>query len=428
MKIRLLFYNLIISLFVLPIIYTFGWLNKTLAKNLKGRWGLVGRARLFRQKDEKSPLVLIHVSSAGEFEQVRPLIGLIKKESPSTLIGLTFFSSSGLRFFAKTDCQDLDFVDFCPLDFYLTTKKYLEILHPTALIFVRYDLWPNLIHNAAALSVPLFLIDATMHKKSLMPLAVIRSFYQDMFSHFTYIMTIAKEDQELYQRVFLPLKEKTIVTTGDTKYDRVLELRQKPPGSLVSGYTFNQFYLVAGSTWQKDEEYLMKAYRDLKEIRPELQLILVPHEIERSTEIEAKAQLMGLKIKKLDQFKKGESIEFDGIILVDLIGVLVDLYGIANIAYVGGAINARVHNVIEPAALGVPVVFGSNYQNSKEAIGLIKSEGAQCFNSYQDCVDILGHLVTNIASGKKIGQRAFEYVESNAGASEKCYYLIKQTV
>jgi len=395
-----------------------------------GRKGLIDRVRSFRGKiGPQTEVIMFHVSSAGEFEQARPLIKLLKDRYPEIKVVVGFFSPSGIRFIESIRYSDADFIDFSPLDLYFQVKIYLNILRPSAVIFVRYDLWPNLILSAVSKKIKLFLIDACTHTQSASKFFVFRGMYKFLLSKFNRIMAISQRDAVSLQKLY-GVVDSILHVTGDTKFDRVMDNKKLGENNNQNSYNFNRnkIYLIAGSTWPQDEECLYFAYQKLAVTYPDLQLIIVPHDITRISEITRQIESRDISFRYLHEFKQKDEISCEGIIVVKQLGILASLYKHASIAYVGGAVSGRVHNVAEPASMAVPVIFGSRYHNSKEAIGLVSRGGAISFSTKEEFVDELKTLLDNKIRLSEMGNYAYTFIESNCGAAERCFSIINEVI
>lgn len=427
-------YNLFSYVVFLPLLKLTALFHVKLKQNVEGRRGLHQRVlnyvRQIEQEGRIGAVILFHVSSAGEFEQARPLISLLKKQDPALRIVISFFSNSGIKYIASKNYDEADFVDFSPFDFYFDMKRYLQILRPTAIVFVRYDLWPNFIYQAVKNKIPLYLIDASVHLQSWRTKVFIRGFYARLFNAFDRIMASSELDgREIIDNFSIKEMDRVIIT-GDTKYDRVLEIHENMDSNISQRYRFAKdvTYLVAGSTWEKDEAYLIAAYQAQKEKGlpggSPIQFIIVPHELERVPAMKKKLTECQVDFIELSCFSADVPVRFSGMILVNQLGVLSDLYRIAQIAYVGGALHYRVHNVLEPAVMGIPILFGPLYKNSGEAVGLLEYQAARTFLTVEELIKLLDMLIYDNSFSTQMGASAYQFIKRNSGASKKCLAAI----
>ncbi|MBU1487070.1 hypothetical protein KKH56_03355 [bacterium] len=407
-----IFYNLFFLLILCPGFHLLSLFNK------KIRLGIKGRKALFCDLEKinfgQGKWILIHSSSWGEFLRAAPLISALKEKDKKLKILATFFSPSG---FGPAKASPLiDASCYLPFDSPSNVHRFLKLVNPRFIIFVKYDLWPNLIFKAGSMEIPLFLIDANIKagSKKLRPL--FRYFYKQLYGRFGAICTISEEASLIFSK--LVSEKTTVVSTGDTVYEQVYLKMKQPEGketvrlkSLTKG-----FLLVAGSTWEEDEKVVLGAYQRLP---GELNLILVPHEPgpERLSFIEAEVKRRGLQSLRLSNLK--EKIGEGTILIVDKIGILADLYSLANMAFVGGAYGPGVHNVLEPAVMKMPVFFGPRISNSTEAGSLIKERIGFVVRDEEELASLITKFLKDKAFLEETGQRAINLILKNLGASKR---------
>lgn len=378
------------------------------------------RTRWRALRDLTAPPVWFHVASVGEFEQARPVISALERARPDVPVVLTFSSPSGYHFAKKRESMgagSLRFIDYLPFDTVPNMRICLECARPRLLVFVKFDLWPNLVWEADARGVPLALIDATLSASSGRLAPPARWLYRDVYRRLDTILAISDEDAARF-RASVP-DHPSVSVTGDTRFDRVMERWQERASSKFTlpagGPT-----LIAGSTWPPDEERLLPALeRLLKEIAG-LRVVLVPHE---PTPVHVEplrrwAAQTGLRTRIASEPATG--VDDARVIVVDVVGVLAEAYRFADLAYVGGAFTTGVHSVIEPAIAGVPVVFGPRHQNSFEALQLVERGAARTVRTVADVYAALGAWLRDETARAQAGRAARAYVESQLGATEKC--------
>lgn len=416
------------NLFLLPILYS-GFYFLSLF-NKKIRLGIRQRKSLFqdlaRIDFKKGRWILIHSSSLGEFLRAIPLISALKEKDRKVQILATFFSPSG---FVQAKASPL--IDACcylPFDHLSNVHRFLELVNPQLIIFVKYDLWPNLISKASSMNIPLFLIDANLKADSKKLWPFFRYFYRQIYRRFDTICTISKEASLIFSKL-VPSKTK-VISTGDTVYEQVYLRMKEAKGSeidLLKPLT-KSFIFVAGSTWEEDERVVLGAYKKLLEEFKEITLILVPHEVapERLKFIEEEVKRRGLASIRLSSLK--EKIGEGAVLLIDRIGILADLYSLAKMAFVGGAYGHGVHNVLEPAVMKIPVFFGPKMKNSPEAGILVKEKIGFVVRDEEG----LGSLMTKFLKDKtfleETGQRAINLIEKNLGASKRIANLLRPSL
>ncbi|MFZ1291484.1 MAG: glycosyltransferase N-terminal domain-containing protein [Melioribacteraceae bacterium] len=411
------FYNV----FVLPLLkvslYFLSIFNK------KIRDGIKGRKRLFEnliinltELDRSKKIIWIHSSSMGEFEQAKPIIEQIKKNIPINIL-VTFFSPSGYNNSLKY--PNADIISYIPFDSFTNAKRFVGLVKPSAVLFMRYDFWPNFIWVLSKYKVATFIVDATMSKTSKRKLPVAKQFHTVLFKDFLKILTISEKDKESFKDFNIP--EEKLAVVGDTRFDRVYQksIDAKNKNLFRLDIFKGKKVLVLGSSWESDEDVIFPAILKLLKFDKNIVTIVVPHEpsVRRLEALE-----YTLRDIKTIRFSYKNNYNDEPIILVDSIGVLLTLYNYADVAYVGGSFKQGIHNVLEPAVYGIPVVFGPKNKNSQEARKMIELgcgiEITDKFNAYR----VLRELFSNETKRKELGSISNNYVRQNIGATEKIIY------
>lgn len=412
MKPFLVLYDIFFFLVLYPIFYLLYLFSKKVRLGIKGRQSLF--CDLARIDFREGRWTLIHSSSLGEFLRAVPLISALKEKDKKIKILATFFSPSGLLQAKKSAL--IDVCSYLPFDTPANVHRFLSLVNPRFIIFVKYDLWPNLIFKAGSMEIPLFLIDANVRADSKKLWPFFSYFYRQIYGRFDAICTVSKEASLLFSKL---VSEKTVVVfTGDTVYEQVyLKMKQpKGPEAVRLKSLINGFLLVAGSTWKEDERVVLGAYQRLP---GELNLILVPHEPgpERLSSIEIEVKRRGLQSLRLSSLK--EKIGEGTILIVDKIGILADLYSLANMAFVGGGYRPGVHNVLEPAVMKIPVFFGPKIGNSTEAAGLVRGKIGFVVRDEEELAALIRKFLKDKALLEETGKKALSLIEKNLGASKR---------
>lgn len=396
----------------------------------KIRKALLGRINLWDRYKKKIPQkngkkrIWFHVSSVGELEQAKPLMKLFyERNSKEVDIVLTLFSPSALK--AASKVEYISFYDYLPLDTYFNTKKVFDILQPDLLVFVKFDIWPNLVWEAQSRGIPKVLIDGTLHRKSYRYSNIIgQAFYNSIYTCFDLIGTVS--DSDLKRFLITSPKFKKAKVLGDTRYDQVAIRAQNAEASLNAKKipSCMQIYkkgvtLICGSTWEADDKFIIQPIKRLISEYKGLNLVLVPHEPNKKRVANYMEEFKSFSPRALS----GLNDKFDctKVTIVDQIGFLAELYKLGSIAYIGGAFSTGVHNVMEPAIMGMPVVFGPFHYNSPEAEALVKSNCAFTGSTEDDFYMILKKLITEKDLAKQVGLKAQAFIKSNLGADEKYY-------
>lgn len=421
----LVFYNI----FIIPLLF----LGAQIASlfNAKIRQGLKGRrTALVQLKSDLNlhahrPRVLIHVSSFGEWLQVKPVLLNLKQLCPDVLIVVSFFSPSGFDHVAIE--PPIDVKCYLPIDSYFRMKKFVEIMMPRVAAIVRHDIWPNFLYRLKCKEIPVVLIDASVPERSRLMTWLAHPFNRWIYPMFDRILAISDlEAKKLLRWIDDPQK---ISITGDTKYDQVFQRSQQLERiAQISRLPAlqNRPIWVVGSSWPADEGYIIPAFKMLQQQFSDLILILVPHEpsparieqIERQLHSE---NLTGLRLSQLNDRSFHHHC-----LIIDRVGLLATIYSLGKIAFVGGSFHFKIHNVLEPAVFGIPILFGPKMNNSAEAIHLLANHAALLVKSTDEIVTAITRLLTDPESAQTYGERARQIVMQNVGSSIQVAELLKE--
>lgn len=383
--------------------------------NKKARNLFVGQrnalSELKQKIDSTKQYVWIHAASLAEFEQGRPIIEHLKKEHPETPILLTFSSPSGIE--AKKKYKDADIITYLPLDTAPNARKFIKIVNPAKAIFIKYEFCPNFLIELNKAGIPAFNI-STIFRPDQLFFKSYGKWYLSQLKTFKHIFVQNKCSADL-------LNENGITQcsiTGDTRFDRVVEQAESAKKfELIEQFIDNKPVIIAGSTWPKDEA-LLTCYLNA---HPNIKLIIVPHEIQKSHLYDIFKLLQGNFIRYSDANKT--NIKTSNCLVVDTIGILSSIYQYADIAYIGGGFGAGVHNILEAAVYNVPVVFGPSYQKFREARELIEEKGAFSICNFEELTKQLDSLFEN---NKTAGKIAGDYVRKNTGATAEILKYINK--
>lgn len=389
--------------------------------NNKMKRGIKGRKRIFEELilnaaalNKSNKLVWFHSSSLGEFEQAKPIIEELKKNKDINIL-VTFFSPSGYENSRKYPFADL--VSYLPFDTRTNADKFIKIVNPDLAIMMRYDIWPNHIWEMKKFHIPAFIVDATMKGNSARKLPLVKSFHKYLFGDMTKILTVSEDDAEGFKD--FGCTDEQIVSIGDTRFDRVYQrsVVARSHNLIKDDVLKGKKVLVAGSTWDSDEDVLLPAFTTLAGYDKDVILIIAPHEpnivnIER-IEDGFDGELKTIRFSFLNNYA-GERV-----IIVDSIGILLTLYTYADAAYVGGGFKQNIHNVLEAAVYGIPVMFGPKIYNSQEAKELHRLGGGILVNNRKEAYKQLRTIFSNDELRKEKGKISYNYVQSNLGATER---------
>lgn len=397
-------------------------LNETLAGH-KGLWQRMEKQMLARKGH--MPLVWFHVASAGEYLQAMPVMQRLMDDGYQC--ALTVTSVSGIRWAnkQKANYPNLILVEYFPLDTKRNVNRLINLINPNALVFVKFDLWPNLIWEASKKGIPQFLISATLHEKSKrLSSSIARSFYASIYNCLTEIFAVTEDDKNRF--IDTCPSHQHISVVGDTRFDSVLDRKKQIPPPKLPDYVKEKTVMVLGSIWPADEHHIFPVLLEALKKYPDLLIIAAPHETDE-------AHIQSIE----ETFKNYSMTRFTNlqnepqekrIIIVDTVGQLSSIYHYADLAYVGGAFSTGVHNTMEPCAMGLPAIFGPFYQNSPEAINMVKENKCFTIKNKGEFSDILNKLLSDATFRKETGEAAAAYIENQAGASDLSFKKIKESI
>lgn len=368
--------------------------------------------------DQSKKNIWFHSASMGEFEQAKPIIEQIKSTSDKFNIIVSFFSPSGYN--NQKNYSFADAVIYMPIDTKSNAKLFINRINPVIAIFVRYDLWRNHLLELKNRNIESILICATKtNSKVLAENFILKSLYKSNLNLLSKIYAVNLEQFVFFNSLDL---KSLLFQSFDTRNDRIIKkVEESKSNPIFAQGTFgNKKVIVAGSTWQKDEDILLHVYEKLKN-KFDIQLIIVPHE---PTE-----EHISELIAKIDNYILLSQIDFDNpqnvekevdkrIVVVDSIGKLLKLYANADIAYVGGAFGVGVHSVTEPAGYGIPVITGPKYTNSPDAKEMFKMDSLLSIESEESLSITLDKLLTHQDYYTSITSTNYEYIQQGKGESK----------
>lgn len=380
--------------------------------NLKARQINKGRQRTFKelasQINHQKPLIWVHCASLGEFEQGRPLIEAIKKDHPNYQIFLTFFSPSGYEIRKNYDLAD--YICYLPADTRSNAKKLIKLINPEKVFFVKYEFWFHYINELKKKNIPLYLVSAIFRENQLFfknsPWA---RWYRKMLLGFTHFFV--QDDQSVALLATLGIKNTS--RAGDTRFDRVAGIaRNGKQLPLIEKFKADQLLVVAGSSWKPDEE-LLAGYIHA---HPDIKFIIAPHETKKMN-IDRLKNLLKTSVVCYTE-ANSETIQNHQVLIIDTIGLLSSIYRYANVAYIGGGFGVGIHNTLEAAIFGMPILFGPNYLKFNEATSMVKLQVAYPVNNFDELNSILGNLLSDASTRESIASRCINYTEQNLGATK----------
>ena len=376
---------------------------------------------ILREKiDRNAKYIWFHASSLGEFEQGRPMMEKIKAEHPEYKILLTFFSPSGYE--VRKNYNGADVICYLPFDTPYRVKKFLNLANPSIAVFIKYEFWGNYLQELKHRNIPVYIISSIFRRDQLF----FQWFgypYRKMLYCFTHLFVQDDRSAALLKEFGIT----NVTVTGDTRFDRVLDVRNQarelsPVEHFVSeGGKEKRLTLVAGSSWPQDEEILIPYFNE----HPEMKLIIAPHEIHREHLMYIESLLKRPSVRLSDVFHDQSLAEGKDCLIVDSFGLLSSIYRYGTIAYIGGGFGAGIHNTLEAAVYGIPVLFGPKYHKFKEAKDLIKVGGGFSVSDKQSFCEKMDELLTYHEVLEAAGESAGQFVNGNAGATDKILRIIK---
>lgn len=379
--------------------------------NDKIKLGVEGRAVTFKILEEhlsaNDQTFWFHCASLGEYEQGLPIFKQLRAEHPHYKIVLTFFSPSGYDI--RKNAPIADVVVYLPMDTPAQAKRFVKLVNPELTIFVKYDIWPNYLSELKKRHLRVLLISAVFRKEQ-----PYFKFYGGMMvnalSAFEHIFVQNESSKILLQSIHF----KNVTVAGDTRYDRVSDqLQQDNYLPFIEVFKDGKLGVVIGSSWPEDEALFVDYINSLS--LKEVKFIIAPHNIKRQQIAEFTEKLKKKTI--LFSEKEGKNLADYEVFVVDMIGILSKIYSYADIAYVGGAMGQTgLHNILEPAVFGVPIIIGKNYKKFPEAFQMIAHGGAISINNGLELEHKLNELLENPKKRKHLGELNEAFIKKNKGA------------
>jgi 3-deoxy-D-manno-octulosonic-acid transferase len=373
-----------------------------------------GRKETFQKLEQvissNDKVIWMHAASLGEFEQGRPIIEKLKEKYPEKKIVITFFSPSGYEI--RKNYKLADVVCYLPFDSPGKMKRFLTVTHPELAIVVKYEFWPNLLKELKQTNTKTILVSGIFRKE--------QSFFKwygakmrellNAFEHFFV-------QDENSKRLLNSIGFQNVTIGGDTRFDRVFEItKQNNELDFIEAFKNNKHTVVVGSSWPDDEKKVVEYIN--KHASENEKFIIAPHNIKEEQIQELKRIIQ--KKTVLFSEKKGKKLSEFEVLIVDTIGILTKIYSYANVAYVGGGYTkSGVHNVLEPATFGVPIIIGPNFKKFKEAVELVENQACFTVDNSKKLSVLLKKFYKDKKELQKVGNKSLNYVVSNKGATSK---------
>jgi len=358
--------------------------------------------------------VWVHCASLGEFEQGRPVVEAIKRERPDLKIVLTFFSPSGYEI--RKNYSNADCIIYLPADTPGNAARFVRLVNPEFVIFVKYEFWNNYISVLYSSNIPLYLISAIFRPEQHF-FKWYGSFFRGILKKFEKIFVQDQSSLDLLSGIGL----ENISLAGDTRFDRVVQItgtaRDIPQLEQFRG---DEKLFLAGSSWRQDEEIITQY---VNKFPGRMKWVFAPHEIDKPN-IERLEKLFNIKHVRFSEFNEASADA--RVLIIDNIGMLSSAYKYAYIAAIGGGFGKGIHNILEPACWGIPVMFGPEHKKFREAVDLINENGAMTFDSFGNFSGILDRWLTDELFYLISAKAAVDYIDKNTGATAKILLEILQ--
>ena len=401
----LFLYNLIIQIagFLLKIVAVFSPKIKLFVE---------GRKSVFEILESKinvnDKTIWFHAASLGEYEQGLPVIERIKEKFPNHKIVVTFFSPSGYE--VRKNNLVADITVYLPLDTKKNAQHFLSLVHPEMVFFIKYEYWPNYLNELRKLGTPTYLISGIFRKNQLF-FKWYGGFYRTALNTFTYFFV----QNESSKKLLLELGKTNVAVSGDTRFDRVASILENDNSlDFIEAFKNDTLTIVAGSSWPKDENLLVDYINQTSE---KIKFVIAPHNI-KEEQIQELKNSISKKVVLFSEKSTKNLADFD-VFIIDTIGILTKIYSYADIAYVGGGFgNPGVHNILEPATFGVPIVIGPNFSHFAEATALVNREGCIPISNKKELMDAFSNLIANDNIRHEKGHICNTFVQMNKGATD----------
>lgn len=398
-------YNQIVFIagFLLKIVALF---SPKMALFVKGRKDVFKTLEAKIQANDKS--IWFHAASLGEYEQGLPVIEKIKEKYPSHKIIVTFFSPSGYE--VRKNNTVADCTVYLPLDTQKNAKQFIELTNPELVFFIKYEYWPNYLNELKKRNIKTYLISGILRENQAF-FKWYGGFYRKALNAFDFFFVQNESSKQLLQS----LGHQNVLVSGDTRFDRVSTILEKDNTlDFIAEFKDNKTTVVVGSSWPKDEEIIAQYINEYS--NENVKFIIAPHNIKA----EQIANLRALITKPTVLFseKGNQSLSNQQVFIIDTIGILTKIYSYADIAYVGGGFgNPGVHNILEPATFGIPIVIGPNYSHFAEATALVKLEGCVSIKNNKDLLETFDDLIYKPDIRFQKGAICRQFVQQNKGAT-----------
>lgn len=381
-----------------------------------------GRKNVFTQLEnlkQKNNVIWVHTASLGEFEQGLPVIEQLRSLYPDYVFLVTFFSPSGYEI--KKNSTIAEYITYLPLDTRKNATRFLNIVNPKLAVFVKYEFWPNYLNGLQQRNIPTLLVSGIFRKKQIF-FKWYGGFMRNKLKAFHHFFLQNETSAALLQSIHYT----NYTVCGDTRMDRVLQILERDNHlDFIATFKNNTLCVVIGSSWPEDEELLLPF---INSYPGNVKFIIAPHQIQQQ-KIDRIKQSLNKKIVTYSQYNTDKTIDltsFD-VFIIDTIGLLTKIYSYADIAYVGGGMGTTgLHNTLEPAVFGIPVIIGKNFEKFQEAKSLVAKGGIISISNKDELTKTLTTFITNKDARKTTGAINFNFLKQNANATQTIITYIEQ--
>lgn len=403
-------YNLVIYIYLFGVKLAALFSSKP-AKMVKGHREVFD---ILRDKiDRNARYIWFHAASLGEFEQGRPLIERIRKEHPEYRILQTFFSPSGYE--VRKNYQGADIVCYLPFDTPRNVRRFIEMVYPCMVFFIKYEFWQNYLNTLYKKGIPVYSVSSIFRPNQIF-FRWYGKDYRKVLKTFSHLFV----QNEVSEKLLASIGVTDVTIVGDTRFDRVLDIctvaKDLP---LVKAFKGNSKTFVAGSSWGPDEDIFIRYFNE----HPEMKLVIAPHVVSDShlKEIMEKVKRPCVRYTEATE----ENVSKADCLIIDCYGLLSSIYRYGEISYIGGGFGVGIHNVLEAAVYGIPVIFGPNNKKFREAQHLLEKKGGFEINDYEEFKRLMDRFLTDNSYLQQAGNAARDYVKNNSGALEKIMKAIR---
>lgn len=382
------------------------FVNPKISLFVKGRRATI--SILKNKISTKDRVIWIHAASLGEYEQGLPVMEALKMGHPAHKIVLTFFSPSGFE--VKKNTSAVDVVCYLPMDTATNVKEFLEATHPELAIFIKYEIWPNYLKTLKAYNIPALLISA-LFKEHQIYFKWYGSFMRKALSNFTYFFVQTESSKKLLDTIGF----KNVTIAGDTRFDRVAEIVSRDNSlDFMHRFKNERFCFVAGSSWPEDEKILVDF---INQNTLPIKFVIAPHTV-KNKHIETLKAALNKSVICYSELR-GPGIKDNDVLIIDTIGLLTKIYSYADVAYVGGGFATGLHNTLEPAVFGIPVIIGPTYKGFSEAEQLVQLKGVLPVSNTSEFQIIMNRCFEDSNLRNITGEINSSYIQKNKGATQK---------